>query len=127
MRRAWLLWMVAFPVYADIEPGNWEITSRTQVQGVADPKGLTQMQCLKAQDAADPGRIFGGGSIGCEFINRNDTGSVITFEVACGTQPPVRGSGSMRYTRDSLEGDLELKLEGFSTRSHIIGRRLGGC
>src|SRR5699024_2778900 len=29
MRRALLLWMVAFPVYADIEPGNWEITSRT--------------------------------------------------------------------------------------------------
>ena len=116
MRLALLLWMVAFPVYADIEPGNWEITSRTAVQGEADPKVFTQMQCLKAQDAADPGRIFGGGSFGCEFINRNDTGSVITFEVACGTQPPARGSGSVRYARDSLEGDLELKLEGFSTR-----------
>ena len=113
--------------YADLEPGNWEITARTEVQGVPDPKSFTQQQCLTVEDARDPGRIFGNRGTACEFTRRDDTGSVLTFEVACGTQPPVRGSGSVRYSSQSLEGDLELRLEGFSTRSHITGRRLGGC
>lgn len=126
-RRAFLLWMAAFPAYADLEPGNWEITARTEVQGMADPAAITQTQCLKPEDARDPGRIFGNRGTLCEFLNRNDTGSVLTFEVACGTQPPVRGSGSVRYARDRLEGDLELRLEGTSTRSRITGRRVGGC
>jgi hypothetical protein len=112
---------------ADLEPGNWEITARTEVQGVPDPKSFTQQQCLSAEDTRDPGRIFGNRGTQCEFTRRDDTGSVLTFEVACGTQPPVRGSGSVRYSSQSLEGDLELRLEGFSTRSHITGRRLGGC
>ena len=127
MRSVWLLLVLVFPAYADLEPGNWEITVRTEVQGEADAKAFTQMQCLKAEDAGDPGRIFGNSGTSCEFLNRHDTGSLITFDVACGTQPPVRGSGSVRYAPDSLEGEFELKLADFSTRSRITGRRLGGC
>ena len=127
MRWRWFLLAIVFPAYAEVEPGNWEITARTEVQGVADPKAFTHMHCLTAEDARDPGRLFGNRGTSCEFSNRNDTGSVLTFEVACATQPPVRGSGSVRYARHSLEGDLELKLEGLVTRSRITGRRLGGC
>lgn len=125
-RWGWLLLVAAFPAHADLEPGSWEITGRSEAQG-AGAKGFTQTQCLTAADAGDPGRIFGARGTPCEFVNRRDTGSLITFEISCATQPPVRGSGSVRYARDSLEGDLELNLEGFSTRSHISGRRLGGC
>ena len=120
-----LLW--AAPTWADLEPGNWEITARTEIQGVQDRNAFTQTQCLRREDAADPGRIFGSRGTSCEFLNKNDNGSVMTFDVACATQPPLKGSGRVSYTAHSLEGDLELRLEGFSTRSHISGRRLGGC
>lgn len=124
---ALLLLVAAVPAWADLEPGNWEITARTEIQGVKDPKAHTQMQCLTPEDAADPGRIFGSRGTSCEFLNKNDNGSVITFDVACATQPPLKGSGRVSYSAQSLEGDLELKLEGFSSRSHISGRRLGPC
>jgi hypothetical protein len=127
MRFGWLLLVAAFPAHADLEPGNWEITARTEAQDAAEPHSFTQAQCLTAEDARDPGRIFGKGGSGCEFLNRHDTGSLVTFEVACGTPPSVRGAGSVRYSPVSLEGDLELKIEGFTTRSRITGRRLGAC
>ena len=122
-----LLLLAASTAWADLEPGNWEITARTEVQGVQDSKAFTQTQCLTREDAADPGRIFGSRGTSCEFLNKNDNGSVMTFDVACSTQPPLKGSGRVSYSPHSLQGDLELRLEGFSTRSHISGRRLGSC
>ena len=119
--------VIALPVHADLEPGQWEITARTEVQGAPDSKALTQQHCLTRETAGDPGTLFGGRDTGCEFVNKSDTGSIIRFEVVCATQPPVRGTGSVQYFPQSLEGDLDLKLEGVVVRSHISGRRLGGC
>ena len=128
MRRwGFILLLAASPAWADLEPGNWEITARTEVQGVQDPKAYTHTHCLTREDAADPGGLFGSRGTSCEFLNKNDNGSVMTFDVACATQPPLRGSGKVSYSSQTLEGDLELRLEGFTTRSHISGRRLGGC
>jgi hypothetical protein len=127
--RTWgfIVLLAASPAWADLEPGNWEITARTEVQGVQDPKPVTLSHCLSREQAADPASLFGNSGTSCEFLNKNDNGSVMTFDVACATQPPVKGSGRVSYSSQSLEGDLELKVEGFATRSHITGRRLGGC
>ena len=115
----------ASPGLADIEPGSWELTVRMQIQGMTEPQTITQVQCLTPEQAKDPGSLFGKSGPLCEFSNRNDTGSTLTFDVSCSMQ--MRGKGSVRYTAQSLEGDLEIGFEGFSSRSRINGRRLGGC
>ena len=127
--RRWLVLALVFasPAHADLEPGNWEISSRTEGTGIGQPVQLTQTRCLTAEDARDPSRVFGSAGAGCQFTRRNDTGSMFTFEVSCGGQVELRGSGSVRYARESLEGELELASGQFSTRSRISGRRLGGC
>ena len=126
-RLAMILLLVAAPAHADLEPGRWEITARTEGQGAPDSKAFTQQHCLTRETAGDPGTLFGSGDTGCEFVNKTDTGSIIRFEVVCATQPPVRGTGRVQYFPQSLEGDLELNMEGVVARSHISGRRLGGC
>ena len=131
MRPWFLLFSIAaVPAWADIEPGNWELSATIQMEGIREPTSMAQTRCLTAEEARDPSRLFGS-SPGprCEFVNRHDSGSVFTFEIACGAQPQasIRGSGSVRYGRDSLEGELELKVEHFVTRSRITGRRIGGC
>ena len=127
--RRWLALaiVVASPARADLEPGNWEISSQTEVTGSGQPVQLTQKRCLTAEDARDPSRVFGSAGAGCQFTRRADTGSLFTFEVSCGGQPELRGSGSVRYARESLEGELELASGQFRTRSRLFGRRLGGC
>ena len=126
--RPWILLLLvaALPARADIEPGSWEISASGEVQGVKEPVNVVQTRCLSAEDARNPGRIFGSGP-GCEFTNRRDSGGVFTFDVSCSSQPPVQGSGSVRYGRDSMDGELELKSEHFSARSRIAARRIGGC
>jgi len=124
----WLLLLFASAAWADIGPGNWELTAVTEVQGMTEPMSFTQTRCLTPEDARDPSRLFGASpGMGCEFVNRNDTGAVFTFEVACSSPQAIRGSGSVRYNRDSVDGELELRIENFATRSRITGRRIGGC
>lgn len=128
--RHWslLFLLAASPAWADIDPGNWEIAASTELQGIKEPMTMTQTRCLSPEDARDPGRLFGGSpGAGCQFTNRNDTGSVFTFEIACEGPQPLRGSGSVRYGRDAMEGELELKSDNFLARSRIKGRRIGGC
>jgi hypothetical protein len=126
--RAWALLLLHFalPARADLEPGSWEISASTHLKG-GEPVQMTQTHCLSAAQAADPSRLFGSAGAGCQFTKRSDTGSLFTFEVLCGSQPRMRGSGSVRYGRDSLNGELELTSEQFTARSRIAGRRLGGC
>jgi hypothetical protein len=127
--RRWLvlLAVMASPARADLEPGNWEIAASTTVPGIKEPTSFMQTRCLTAEEARDPSRLFGPAGARCQFTNRHDSGSVFTFEIACTGQPAFRGAGSVRYARDSLEGELELKSDDFVTRARIAGRRLGGC
>ncbi len=118
----------ALPARADIEAGNWEISSSTTVQGIKEPTSLVQTRCITPEEARDPSRLFGASpGARCRFLHRNDTGSVFTFEISCDAQPPLRGVGSVRYGRETLDGELELTAEHFSARSRITARRLGGC
>ena len=120
----------ASPALADIEPGDWELTVATEIDGM--PGGMapvTRARCLSQEEARDPSRLVGGAD--CQFSNRRDSGSVVSFDVACGGQLPMRGSGSMRYSPQSVEGSLEISADAngqkIITRSRIVGRRLGPC
>ena len=123
-----LLYAFVSAAWADIDPGNWELTATTELQGIKELTSFTQTRCLTAEDARDPSRLFGSApGASCQFVNRNDTGSVFTFEIVCDAGQPIRGAGTVRYGRDSVNGELELKAQGFAARSRISGRRSGGC
>ena len=133
MRRALLAGLIAFAgaAHADIEPGQWEMTVTTSVEGM--PGGMapvTQTRCLTREDARDPTRLIGAGA-GCEFSNRRDSGAEITFNVACTGQVPMSGSGAVRYSAQNVDGTLELTAnlgnQSLLTRSRLTGRRLGDC
>ena len=124
----WLLLLFVSTAWADIDPGMWEITADTEVQGIKEPTSLTQSRCLTPEDARDPSRLFGTSpGARCQFVNRHDTGSVFTFDIACDAGQPIRGSGTVRYSKAKIDGELELKTDQFSARSRISGRRIGGC
>jgi len=68
---------------ADIQEGNWEMTVTTSVEGMPGSMApITQTRCLTREDARDPSRLVGAGA-GCEFSNKRDSGSEVSFDVAC--------------------------------------------
>ena len=121
---------VAAPALADVEPGNWELTVTTSVEGMPGALApVTRARCISPAEAKDPSQLLGGSE--CMFSNRRDSGSEITFEVACSGPVPMRGSGAVRYAPQSIDGNLDLAADSggqkIMTRSRIAGRRLGGC
>ena len=116
---------------ADVQEGNWQLTVTASVEGM--PGGvapITQTRCITREDARDPSRLIGAGA-GCQFSNKRDTGSEITFDVVCTGQVPMSGSGAVRYTSQSFDGTLQITADmgnqKLVTRSLVVGRRLGAC
>jgi len=140
MRKA--LFLLLFTVgYAwaagDIEPGMWEFTVNVQAEGLGamapKPGPIVNQRCITPEQAANPEKALteAGAKGQCTFSNQRNTGIQFNFNVACTAPFPVQGSGTMRYTAEAMEGDLDLAgdMQGmkFKTRSHINARRLGPC
>ena len=117
--------------WADVEPGLWQLSVSTSVTGVGALASSTSSRCLTAADARDPTSVFGGNSPNCTFSDRRDTGSEFSFNVSCGAPVAVSGSGRVRYSRDTLEAEMQLSGDAggqkFSTTSSVSGRRVGPC
>jgi len=132
MHKFLLLLVTTSAVAADIQPGNWEMTVTLSVAGT--PAGaiapVTQTRCLTQEDARDPSKLIGAGA-GCEFTNKRDTGSELSFDVACTGQVPMRGKGVVQYSAQNVSGTLDLTAEAqgqkLQTSSKLTARRLGDC
>lgn len=113
-----------------VEPGNWELSLTTMMTGQQKPAAVTQTRCLTETDARDPSRVLGGSQSGtCNFTNRNDNGRTFTFDVACTGILPMKGKGTVNYTGETMDADLDLVAEKgeFGMRTFVKGRRIGPC
>ena len=138
IRRTLLALLLVAPAQAgaqvDVEPGSWELTVTSQMQGMDKPIGpLSKTQCFSAEDASDPGRILGAGA-SCQFSNRRASGDEYSFDVKCGGLLPMSGSGRIRQGAHSFEGDLDVGVDAAAAggqrigmKTKISGRRLGPC
>lgn len=121
---------IAMSSHADLGEGQWEMEVTSTMQGMP-PAVAKQTRCLSSAEARDASNLFGTPSQGCEFKNRNDNGSRYSFDIVCGGAVKAEGSGEMRYSRDSLDGEIVLRVnpggQTMETRSRIKARRLGAC
>ena len=129
---ALLLLFVSSTAHAAIEPGNWEFSVDSPLQGNVNGPVVKQ-RCLTPEEAADPQKVLAEarGSDKCQLSNVRDSGSDYQFNVACTGRVPIHGSGNVRYTPTTLDGEIDLigETQGLrlKTRSFVSGRRLGPC
>lgn len=130
MRTLLLALFATAAAAGDVQPGNWEMTVTLSVEGSSGAMApVTQTRCLTEAEARDPSRLVG--STACEFTNKRDDGSEMSFDVACGGQLPMRGKGVVRYSAQNVAATLELSADAggqkLATRSQLSARRLGDC
>jgi len=124
--------LVAASAHAGVEPGNWEFSLESPLQGNANGPVVKQ-RCLTPEEASDPAKVLAEahGSERCQFSNLRDSGAEYKFDVECAGRTPVRGSGTVRYTPRTLDGEIDLVAETqglrLKTRSFVSGRLLGPC
>jgi len=132
LKVALLLLLAAGAAQAAIEPGNWEFSVDSPLQGNVNGPVVKQ-RCLTTEEAADPQKVLAEarGSDKCQLSNVRDSGSDYQFDVACTGRVPIHGSGNVRYTPTTLDGEIDLigETQGLrlKTRSFVSGRRLGPC
>ena len=127
-----LLSLIAASALADIGEGNWDMEVTMQMPGApAGGQAIRQSQCLRAEDAKDPAKLFGSPGAGCQFVDRQDTGSTYRFNIVCSGPTQVSGTGEMNYSHDSLDGQIVLNMsqgeQKVQTKTTIKARRTGPC
>ena len=132
MKLAFALLLISGTAQAAIEPGNWEFSLESPLVGNGSTPTVKQ-RCLSPDEAADPQKVLAEarGSDKCQLSNVVDSGSDYKFDVACTGIVPIHGSGSVRYTPTTLDGEVDLIGETrglrLKTRSYVSGRKLGPC
>ena len=131
MYRAIALFLFAAGAHAAVEPGNWEFSLESPLQNNGATE--TRQRCITPEQANDPQKVLEEvrSKNNCQISNLKDSGSEYRFDVACEAKVPVTGSGAVRYTPTTIDGQIDLIGETrglrLKTRSYVSGRRLGPC
>ena len=112
----------------DIKEGEWEITSKMEMQGMAvGMPELKHTQCLTKNDmvpqSSQPGQE-------CVVTDTKVTGNTVTWAMECtGQQGEMKGTGTTTYNGDTLEGEMVMTMPMGDMKITIkmSGRRMGDC
>ena len=118
----------------NIEPGEWETTSKVTMEGPfpIPPQEDTSTQCITEEDIAD-GMAFMEDDETCEVTERNiqsDSGRVV---MVCDTGDGMKMNMQMdmEFNGDSMEGemagDMESPMGAMKMNMTMTSRRLGDC
>lgn len=116
---------------AELEPGEWEFNSTTTSRLLPAPQRVGFRRCIRKEDAENPDRWMADpGQPDCKIIPGPKTGITYTWQMEC-PQSKMRGSGSARLDRATMEGDTtmtgEVQGQKFELRTRVTGRRVGPC
>ena len=135
MRRfapAFLALACSTGVAQQLEPGEWEFNSTSTSQLFAGPQSASFKRCIRKEEAANPDQWMGkpDPSGDCKLTPVKKTADTYTWEMEC-PKAKMRGSGSARMTRGTMEGETNMtgEVQGrkFDLKTKVTGKRLGPC
>lgn len=117
---------------AEIEPGEWEFNSTSTSRLFPGPQTASFRRCIKKEEAANPDKWMSQPDPQgeCKLTPGAKTADTYTWSMEC-PKANMRGSGSARMSRVSMEGEThmtgEVQGQKFELRTKVTGRRLGPC
>jgi len=107
-----------------MNPGKWEITTRTEMAGMA-PQSATHTQCITADDMVP---MSEDANQECQVTDITTQGNTVSWRISC-SGGKMNGTGSVTYNGDSMNGTMSMTIEPYGTRVHntLSGRRIGPC
>ena len=123
--------LMAGPAFAgpNINPGLWEFTTETQMQGggAMQVPAETHTQCITQDDLVPMSQ---NASQECQITNVVTSGDTIRWDIVCGGQGgQMDGSGEVTYHGDTMNGTMAMAISGTNMQitNTITGRRIGNC
>ncbi|HEU0259069.1 MAG TPA: DUF3617 family protein [Burkholderiales bacterium] len=125
--------LLAMPAFAaEVDPGEWEFTATSTSRLFPGPQMTSFKRCIKKDDAANPDRWMAQQTRqgDCKVTPGAKSADTYTWVMEC-AKPSMRGTGSARLSRASIEGEThmtgEVHGQKFELRTKVSGKRLGPC
>lgn len=124
------------PVYAapDMQDGMWEITSKTEIQGLPPgsmPPNMshTMKQCMTRQDAVPHDQLK---NPSCKMIDTKVDGNTVSWNMQCKNNGgTVESTGKITYSGNTFSGETRVNTSGSGQKMKMVqkmsGRRIGDC
>ena len=118
----------------NMKEGLWEITVKTEMQGM--PGGMppqTIQQCVTQKDLADPAKTTPGAQADrrCQITDYKLQGNTASWKLTCAGGQDMSGTGTATYGGTAYTGsqNLSIQHEGQTVNMTVnfAGRHLGDC
>ncbi len=100
---------------ADLQPGNYEMTTTVTVPGMPQPQTASQTQCMKPDEAKDPaGHLLSEMSQdgNCKLGNHQQDGNHLVADFACTMQgQKTEGHLDMTFAETTMDGTITMKID----------------
>jgi hypothetical protein len=109
-----------------MNPGNWEITTKTEMAGMP-PQSVTHTQCITNDDIVP---VSNDANQECRVTDIQINGNTVSWEMTCGgEQNGMDGTGQVVYAGDSMKGTMTFTIKPYGTtmKNTLSGRRIGNC
>lgn len=123
-----------------LRPGKWEMSTQTQIVGIAQPlPPLHMTECLSPAQARDPVKtaterfrqsVAPGQQ--CNISHRAESGRSVTWSVACTGSQPLTSRGRVTFDNSgayhgSMNSEIMSPIGPVKMMQSFQGRRLGAC
>ena len=102
----------------------WEITTMTDMPGMPMP-AVKQTVCLPKGAGYKPGKV--PHQKRCEVTDLKMSGNKTSWKVHCPGRDPMKGSGEVTRTTNTLKGTVKLSSKEIQMTQAISGKRVGTC
>ena len=122
-----------------IQPGMWEVSDKTTMEGVRQIPPTSKSVCLKPADATLENLLFPPPeqikAQGCTYTDGGKQAGIFKATIACPAgdqQPGVTATAEISFSATSYEGlgQIEIKTKSGETakgKSILNGKRTGDC
>ena len=113
----------------DLNPGKWEITTETEMVGMAGMSvpPQTHVQCLTKGELVPQSKEA---SNECRVTDIREDGDTVYWKIVCAGQGgQMEGTGQVTYSGDRMSGTMDMVITGagMQIKNKIKGHRIGPC
>lgn len=131
--------LLALPLTAladtpNVEPGEWEFTSVTQVSGDMDipDQTDTQRQCITQDELESADFGFIQEEQGCDLVDQEMDADGLSYSMVCRAEGGEANiDGEMRFLGERIEGNVDILTQSpmgdLNMATEIQGERIGDC
>ena len=115
-----------------MKPGLWEITTSMDASGMpAMIPPMTVRHCYRAEDLKDMRKTVPAQNPECKVSDWKQSGDSVSWNMSCGGQMPMTGSGRITYAGDSYSGESRMTMshggQTMTMNQKFKAKRVGDC